>query len=174
MIRARQARRDALPTCPAADPQQIAQESPRASGFPRIPAPAGIDRLPSHELARMAWPRSRHRRRCRRDGNQTEGNAIRVSFSLDGNGTPRSPGDRDRLRLHGVSSELRRLRRAIRTRRTNRAAMLVPAGSPEARLGATAGRFRLVAEAVGQLDEKLDREAVSTRRAFWASSATRR
>jgi hypothetical protein len=52
--------------------------------------------------------------------------------------------------------------------------MLVPAGSPEARLGATAGRFRLVAEAVGQLDEKLDREAVSTRRAFWASSATRR
>ena len=62
-----------------------------------------------HELARMAWPGSAHRRRCCRHRYQTEGNATRGSHSLDGSGTSCSLGARHHLRLPGVSSTIRRL-----------------------------------------------------------------
>ena len=67
-----------------------------------------------HELARMAWPRSTHHRRCCHHRHQTEGNATRRSHPTDGRGTTRSLGARHHPRLPRVSSTFRRLTRDSR------------------------------------------------------------
>jgi hypothetical protein len=71
----------------------------------------------NRELSRMARPRSRRCRLCRRHRDQTEGNEIGFSLPHDGDGSACSAGHRHHFRLPRVPRALRRLTSALAARK---------------------------------------------------------